>query len=145
MKTTPYAVGYVELAYVYQSNMTYAFVQNADGNSFVAPTLDSVAADAAAASANLPAANGDWSKVSIVNQPGSNSYPISTLTYVMIYQDMSTINGETQDKSTEVVNFLTWILNDGQQYASGLLYVPLPDSIKKIGMDGLATVTFTGA
>jgi phosphate transport system substrate-binding protein len=144
VKTTQYAVGYVELAYVYQNNMTYASVQNADGNSFVAPTLDSIAADAAAASANLPAANGDWSKVSIVNQPGSNSYPISTLTYVMIYQDMSTINGETQDKSTEVVNFLTWILNDGQQYASGLLYVPLPDSIKKIGVDGLATVTFTG-
>ena len=144
VKTTPYAVGYVELAYVYQSNMTYAFVQNADGTAFVEPTLDSVAADAAAAGSNLPASNGDWSKVSIVNQPGSNSYPISTLTYVMIYQDMSTIKGETQDKATEVINFITWIVNDGQQYASGLLYVPLPDSIKKVDMDGLATVTFNG-
>ena len=144
VRTTPYAVGYVELAYVFQNKMTYAFVQNADGNSFVEPTLDSVSADAAAASSNLPTADGDWSKVSIVNQPGSNSYPISTLTYVMLYKDMSTVNGETQDKSTEVVNFLTWILGDGQQYASGLLYVPLPDSIKKIGMDGLAEVTFTG-
>jgi phosphate transport system substrate-binding protein len=144
VKTTQYAIGYVELAYVFQNKMTYAFVQNADGNSFVEPTLDTIAADAAAASANLPAADGDWSKVSIVNQPGSNSYPISTLTYVMIYQDMSTVTGETQDKSTEVTNFLTWILHDGQQYSSGLLYVPLPDSLKKIGDDGLAKVTFTG-
>src|ERR1700687_231032 len=108
VKTTQYAIGYVELAYVFQNKMAYAFVQNADGNSFVEPTLDTVAADATAASANLPAADGDWSKVSIVNQPGSNSYPISTLTYVMIYQDMSTVTGETQDKSTEVTNFLTW-------------------------------------
>jgi phosphate transport system substrate-binding protein len=144
VKTTQYAIGYVELAYVFQNKMAYAFVQNADGNSFVEPTLDTVAADATAASANLPAADGDWSKVSIVNQPGSNSYPISTLTYVMIYQDMSTVTGETQDKSTEVTNFLTWILHDGQQYSSGLLYVPLPDSLKKIGDDGLAKVTFTG-
>jgi len=145
VKTTPYAIGYVELAYAYQIKMTYAFVQNADGNSFVEPSLASVAADAAAASTNLPAADGDWSKVSIANQPGSNSYPISTLTYIMIYKDMSTVNGETKDKSTEVINFLHWILNDGQQYASGLLYVPLPDSVKKIGEDGLAEVTFTGS
>ncbi len=144
VKTTQYAIGYVELAYVFQNKMAYAFVQNADGNSFVEPTLDSVAADAAVASENLPAADGDWSKVSIVNEPGSNSYPISTLTYVMIYKDLSTVNGETQDKSTQVLDFLNWIINDGQQYASGLLYVPLPDSIKKIDEAGLAEVSFSG-
>ncbi|MGI0061645.1 MAG: PEFG-CTERM sorting domain-containing protein, partial [Nitrosotalea sp.] len=126
------------------NKMTYAFVQNADGNAFVEPTLDSVAADAAAAGGNLPTADGDWSKVSIVNEPGSNSYPISTLTYVMIYKDLSTVNGETQDKSTQVLDFLNWIINDGQQYASGLLYVPLPDSIKKIDEAGLAEVSFSG-
>lgn len=144
VKSTPYAIGYVELAYVFQNKMTYAFVQNADGNSFVEPTLDTVAADAAAAGTNLPAADGDWSQVSIVNQPGSNSYPISTLTYVMVYKDLSTVSGETSDKSTEVINFLNWIINDGQQYSTGLLYVPLPDSIKKIDEDGLAKVTFSG-
>lgn len=144
VKTTPYAIGYVELAYVFQNKMTYAFVQNADGNSFVEPTLDTVAADAAAAGGNLPAADGDWSQVSIVNQPGSNSYPISTLTYVMVYKDLSTVTGETQDKSNEVLNFLNYIIHDGQQYAVGLLYVPLPDSIKKIDEAGLAQVTFNG-
>ena len=144
VKSTPYAMGYVELAYVFKNKMAYAFVQNADENSFVEPTLDTVAADAAAAGTNLPAADGDWSQVSIVNQPGSNSYPISTLTYVMVYKDLSTVAGETSDKSTEVINFLNWIINDGQQYSTGLLYVPLPDSIKKIDEDGLAKVTFSG-
>lgn len=144
VKSTEYAIGYVELAYVFQNKMTYAFIQNADGTSFVEPTLDTVAADAEAAVTNLPAADGDWSKVSIVNQPGANSYPISTLTYVMVYADLSKVSGETSDKSTEVINFLHWIINDGQQYSTGLLYVPLPDSIKKIGEDGLAKVTFSG-
>ncbi len=144
VKSTQYAVGYVELAYVFQNKMAYAFVQNADGKSFVEPTLDTIAADAAAASGNLPAADGDWSQVSIVNQPGSNSYPISTLTYVMIYKNLSTVTGETQDKSTEVLAFLNWIIRDGQQYSSDLLYVPMPDSLKKIGEDGLAQVTFSG-
>jgi phosphate transport system substrate-binding protein len=144
VKTTPYAIGYVELAYVFQNKMTYAFVQNADGNSFVEPTLDTVAADAAAASGNLPTADGDWSQVSIVNQPGSDSYPISTLTYVMVYKDLSIVTGETQDKSNEVLNFLNYVIHDGQQYSAGLLYVPLPDSIKKIDEAGLAQITFNG-
>ncbi len=144
VKSTQYAIGYIELAYVFQNKMTYAFVQNADGNSFVEPTIDTVAADAAAAGGNLPAADSDWSHVSIVNQPGSNSYPISTLTYVMVYKDLSIVNGETQDRSNEVVKFLNYIIHDGQQYASGLLYVPLPDTIKKIDEDGLAKVTFNG-
>jgi phosphate ABC transporter phosphate-binding protein len=144
IKSTPYAIGYIELAYAFQNNMTYASVQNADGTSFVEPTIDSVTADAAAASGNLPTADGDWSKVSIVNQPGNNSYPISTLTYVMVYKDMSVVAGETRDKSNEVINFLNYIIHDGQQYASGLLYVPLPGTIKKIDEDGIAKITFQG-
>ena len=144
VKTTPYAVGYVELAYVYQNNMTYAFVQNADDNAFVEPTIDSIAADAAAASSNLPTADGDWSKVSIVNQPGSNSYPISTLTYIFVYKDLSQVSGETQGKAQQVVNFLNWIMHDGQKFATPLLYVPLPDSITKLDEQGLAEIQFNG-
>ena len=145
IKTTPYACGYVELAYAYQNNMTYAFVQNADGNAFVEPSIDSVASDAAAASTNFPAANGDWSKVSIVNQPGSNSYPISTLTYVMVYQDLSQVSGETQGKSQEVINFLNWIVTDGQNYSSTLLYAPLPDSMVNADKQSIAQIQFGGS
>lgn len=145
VKTTPYACGYVELAYAYQNNFTYAVVQNADKTAFVEPTIATVAADAAAAGSNLPSADGDWSQVSIVNQPGNNAYPISTLTYVMVYKDMGQISGETPDKAKEVVNFLNWVINDGQQYATSLLYVPLPDSIKKIDQQGLAEVQFNGS
>ncbi len=145
VKSTTYAVGYVELAYAYQNNMTYAFVQNADGNVFVEPTIASVAADAAAGGTILPAPDGDWSKVSIVNEPGSNSYPISTLTYIMVYKDLSQISGETQDKTQEVKNFLNWIIHDGQQYASPLLYVPLPDAIVKANEKAISEIQFGGS
>ncbi len=145
VKSTTYAVGYVELAYAYQNNMTYAFVQNADGNVFVEPTIASVAADAAAGGTSLPAPDGDWSKVSIVNEPGSNSYPISTLTYIMVYKDLSQISGETQDKTQEVKNFLNWIIHDGQQYASPLLYVPLPDAIVKANEKAISEIQFGGS
>jgi phosphate transport system substrate-binding protein len=142
---TPYSCGYVELAYVIQNNMTDAFVQNADGTAFLEPTLATVAADAAAGATALPAPDGDWSKVSIVNEPGANSYPITTLTYIFAYKDMSQVNGETQDKAQQVVNFLNWIVTGGQQYASPLLYVPLPDAMVKADQNAISMIQFAGS
>jgi phosphate transport system substrate-binding protein len=62
----------------------------------------------------------------------------------MIYKDLSQVNSETQDKANEIVNFLNWIIHDGQQYATALYYVPLPDSIKKIDEQGLGEIQFNG-
>lgn len=145
VKSTPYSVGYVELAYVMQNNMTYAFVQNADGTAFVEPTLDTIAADAAAASTLLPAPDGDWSKVSIVNEPGKDSYPISSLTYLLVYKDLSQVNGMTQGKAKSVVDFLNWAIHDGQQFSSDLLYVPLPDAVVKMDEQAISEITFNGS
>jgi phosphate ABC transporter phosphate-binding protein len=144
VKTTQYSVGYVELAYVMQNNMSYAFVQNADGADFVEPTLATIAADAASASTSLPDSDGDWSKVSIVNQPGKDSYPISSFTYLLVYKDLSQVNGMTQEKAKDVVDFLNWAIHDGQQYSSDLLYVPLPDAVVKKNEQAISSIGFTG-
>src|SRR5579885_1965058 len=145
VKTTQYSIGYVELAYALQNNFTYAAVQNADGTNFVMPTLETVSADASGAVSNLPKADGDWSKVSIANQPGHDSYPISTLTYILINKDLSTVNGMTLDKAKALVDMIKWMITDGQQYSEPLLYPPLPDSIKTLDQQGLAQITFNGA
>ena len=144
VKSTPYSIGYVELAYVMQNNMTYAFVQNADGTAFVEPTLDTIAADAASSVANLPSSDGDWSKVSIVNEPGNNSYPISSFTYLLVYKDLAQVNGMTQDKAKAVTDFISWAIHDGQQFSPSLLYVPLPDAVVKLDEQGISQIQYTG-
>jgi len=144
VKNTPYTIGYVELAYVIQNNMTYAFVQNADGTAFVEPTLATIAADAASAATNLPTSDGNWSSVSIVNQPGNESYPISSFTYLLVYKDLSQVNGMTQDKAKAVVDFLNWVIHDGQQYSPSLFYVPLPDPVVKLDEQGLSEINYNG-
>jgi phosphate ABC transporter phosphate-binding protein len=144
IEKTPYSIGYVELAYAFQNKMAYAFVQNADGSAFVAPSLTTTASAASAAATTLPQADGDWSKVSIVNQSGKDSYPISTFTYILVFKNLEQINGMTQDKATAEINFLKWIINDGQQFSTPLLYVPIPDAVKKIDEQGLAQIQFAG-
>jgi len=144
VQKTPYSIGYIELAYALQSGMSYAFVQNADSTTFVAPSLESIKSAASEASKNLPAADGDWSKVSIVNQRGKNSYPISSFSYILVYKNLDNIVSMDKEKAKAIVHLIYWMITDGQQYAPSLQYVPLPDEVKEIGKKGLSQIKFKG-
>lgn len=144
VRKTPYSIGYVELAYAVQSGMTFAFVQNADKTNFVEPSLESTRAAAAASAVKLPKADGDWSKISIVSQPGKNSYPISSFTYLLVYQDLGKIKGMDMEKAKALVHLIHWMITDGQEHAKSLLYVPLPDEVRDLGKQGLAKAKFEG-
>src|SRR5690349_2344646 len=109
VKQSPGAIGYVELAYANQNRMPVAQLKNANGE-FVAPSTASVTAAAAGAVAKLPA-NTDY-RVSIVNAPGAGAYPISSFTWILVYQKES-----DAAKRAKLVDFLRWALTDGQAMA----------------------------
>ena len=121
VKQLPGAIGYAELAYVTRSRMQSALIKNAAGN-FVAPSVEATTAAADGALQKLPP-NTDY-RVSIVNAPGANAYPISSFTWILAYK-----NQANPDKGKRLVDFLRWALTDGQQYESALEYAPLPSAI----------------
>src|SRR5437588_6666041 len=82
IKNQPNTIGYVELAYAVQNKLPVARLKNKAGN-FVEPTIDAVTAAASGALSNTPA---DL-RVSITNADGANAYPISSYTYMLVYQD----------------------------------------------------------
>jgi phosphate transport system substrate-binding protein len=127
VKQTPGAIGYVELAYATQNSLATAAVGNAAGE-FVAPSIASVTAAAAGAAAKLPPTT-DY-RVSIVNAPGKGVYPISSFTWIIVYQKQ-----QDAAKGKKLVDFLRWALNDGQAMAAPLDYAPLPQAMRT----GLAT------
>ena len=138
------AIGYVELAYVVQNSMSYAKVQNAEGN-YILPDLNSTAAAASSAAGSLPAGNSDWSHVSITNATGAGSYPISTFTYILVYQELDVYpSGMTQAKAQALVAFLRWAISTGQTTATSLTYAPLPSAV--VTQDGatIDMITFNG-
>jgi phosphate transport system substrate-binding protein len=129
ISTTPYTVGYVELAYAIQNKFTYAKILNAAGQ-YVSPSLTSVAADAA----QKP----DITSVdfSIVNEPGATSYPISGYSWALIYQlQKNATTGKT------LVDILDWLTHAGQAQAATLDYVPLPANIQQLARTTLLQVT----
>jgi len=143
VRQTPYSIGYVELAYAMQNHMSFAYVLNGEGTAYIAPTIAATQA-AASTAMNLPQSNGDWSKVSITDAPGQNSYPIASFTYIVAYQNRDVLKNTDINRATTLVNMIYWMVTDGQQYSKNLWYVPLPQSIQEIDLGGLQMFKFKG-
>jgi phosphate transport system substrate-binding protein len=132
VKQTPGAIGYAELAYATQNKLATAAVTNAAGEA-VAPTIASVTAAAAGAAANLPP-NTDY-RVSIVNAPGAGVYPISSFTWLILYEKQTDAT-----KGKKLVDFLRWALTEGQGMAAPLDYAPLPDAMRSALVSRLSAI-----
>ena len=121
VQQTPGALGYVELAYATQNRLPAAAIQNASGN-FVAPTIESITA-AASGVADTLSANTDY-RISIVNAPGAEAYPIASFTWILLYQQQ-----RDAEKGRKLVDFLRWAVTEGQRYGADLHYASLPPAI----------------
>ena len=112
------SIGYVELIYAVQNNITYGSVRNAAGE-FLKASLDGVT-EAAASAQSMPA---DF-RVSITNAPGKTAYPISSFTWMLI-----PVQAKDAKKGQILADFLNWMVTDGQKMTTQLAYAPLPDSV----------------
>ena len=118
--TTPYSIGYVELAYALENQMTVAAIKNPAGN-YIMPTLESTTAAAqAGAASGLPAGDESWSNVDLINTEADEAYPIVSFSYLLAYKELNVISGMTQEKATALVQFLWYVIHDGQQFAAEL-------------------------
>lgn len=132
IKQTPGTLGYVELAYANQNKLPAALVRNASGT-FVAPTIESITAAAAGAIEKLPP-DTDY-RVSVVNAPGAQAYPISSFTWILVYQRQPDAT-----KGKQLVDFLKWALTEGEQSAAALDYAPIPATMATQLIDRLGTM-----
>jgi phosphate transport system substrate-binding protein len=115
------ALGYVEYAYAKQNKMTHAAMINRDGKA-VQPDEKTFAA---------AAANADWNAapgfgVNLNNQAGAEAWPITSASYILMHKV-----ADKPEQSAEVLKFFKWALNNGQQMAVELDYVPLPAGVVK--------------
>ena len=140
VRSTPNSIGYVELAFVKSLGLKAAAMQSKDG-AFVAPSTGGAAAAASSFAGTLPRPEGDWSGVSIVNAPGADAYPISSFSYILVYQEQADYGGRVSaDQMQAFKAWMWWCLHDGQSYSEQLGYAPLPSDIAQIGSDALGTI-----
>lgn len=115
------SIGYVEYAYALQNKMTHAQLKNAAGK-FIQPNAK--AFQAAADTADW--ANAKDFNLIMTNAPGDSAWPITATTWIIMYKQP-----KNAEQSQAAFNFFKWSLEKGQQQASALDYVALPDSLVK--------------
>lgn len=121
VKQLPNSIGYVEYAYVLQSGMNYASLQNAAGN-FVQPSAETFSNAAETA---------DWAKAQdfnlvMTNAPGANAYPLTATTFILMPK-----SSKEPARSKAALDFFRFALDSGQRQAKKLDYVPLPQPLVK--------------
>ena len=113
------SIGYIEFAYVKQSNMNYVRLINKAGK-IVSPSIESFKA----------AANGvKWDSKKhfynfLINASGDNAWPIAGASFVLLAR-------ENTEQNKQVIDFYDWAFKNGDSIAQKLEYVPLPDSVKE--------------
>src|SRR5437879_12031539 len=109
--------------------MNVAFVQNKDRSCFVEPTLANITAAVSNADVNsLPTGLQDWSGVSLILDPGANSYPIVSFTYILVYQQLNVRPLMTLDKAKALIDFIWYMMHEEQSTGPSLDYATLPHS-----------------
>ena len=113
------SIGYVEYAYAKKNKMTHVKLQNRDGN-LVGP--DDLTFAAAAAGADWFSTPGMG--ISLVNQKGAQSWPITGATFILMYREPKNAKA-----SQETIKFFDWAFVNGGKLAAELDYVPLPKAV----------------
>ena len=119
VQSTANSIGYVELVFAVQHDLSFGAVRNSSGE-YVRADLTSltVAAKRATATAGLESLS------SITNPQGKDAYPIAAFTWIVFPR-------ETNDpaKKAALLTLLRWVLTSGQRECSALAYAPLPGEI----------------
>lgn len=119
IRSTPGAIGYIELAYALENSMATATIKNA-ANAWVACSPGTVQA-AAASKPNVTSTD-----FSIVDRPGAQSYPISGYSWAMAYKKPA-----DPKRGRLIQNVLQWLVgSQAQQIAASLHYVALPGNVQ---------------
>ena len=124
-------IGYVELSYALENELSTASMINADGNA-VEPSLDSTAA--AADGIDIP----DDLRFNILGV-GGDGYPIAGATWIL-----APTCGLDANKGEALKAFLTWALENGDSIAQELNYAPIGDSLQEKSLANVARINEGG-
>jgi phosphate transport system substrate-binding protein len=136
IKQTQNSIGYVEQAYALANNFTFASVKNKSGK-YITPTL--AATSAAGTGLTIP----DDLRISTINAPGATAYPITALTFLLVYQDPCKA-GMKADQAKRLKAWLDYAERAGQDVAGELQYAKLPAELHSKAKAKLAGLTCNG-
>jgi phosphate transport system substrate-binding protein len=122
------SIGYVGYEFAHKLGLKMAILENRQGH-FVQPTPQTTAA--ALASVQLP----ENLRLFVADPSSPDAYPIVTFSWILLYR-----NYDDAEKAKALRDLFQWCLQEGQQYAPKLGYVPLSSQVIAKGLSALGTI-----
>ena len=110
----PGAMGYLSIAYAIENDISMAAVVNADGNA-IFPTVESVSEGPASIIDTIP----DDFRYDILGV-GGDGFPIVGTHWILAWEC-----GYDDETASSLIDFLTWVVTEGDDLAIDLLYSPV--------------------
>ncbi len=130
----PGTIGYCSLNFARAKRLKVAAIGHRGG--YVAPSLDSTVAAASSAAATLP---GDL-RITLLAGATDDSYPITGFTYLLVRREL-----DDPAKANALADFIWWGLHDGQIFAPGLHFAPLPPDVVTRSVEQLRNLRVAGS
>jgi phosphate transport system substrate-binding protein len=143
------AVGYVELDYALSASppIYYAYMYNSAGNTYIQPSLSTTTL-AVTSAPTLPTGDNatGWQSVNLLNSSNPGAYPIVTFSYIMVFKELN-VYGSAMNlaRAQDLLNYLWFMVHDGQNQATPLSYVSLPSNVVANAEASLRLITYNGA
>jgi phosphate transport system substrate-binding protein len=132
VKSMPWSIGYIELAYAQGLGLPFASLKNREGY-YVEPNVASIES----AGRHLQLTDIAGRDISLVDEPGRDVYPICGLTWILVYARQS-----NHKKGEMLAKFLKWSLGNGQLLARDQNYVPLPENVRNMALKLVNTISY---
>lgn len=126
-------LGYVELDYAIEQYLKYGQVKNKSGK-FIQPCIANIS------KGTEGIIYPEDLRTSLTDGANPNAYPITGTTYALVYA-----NQTDPAKGKAMVNFLSWVLSNGQDEVAKLSYAPLAKDLQQKSVDQLKKIIINGA
>lgn len=117
VQSTPGAIGYVEYAFIKNTTLKYALIQNQAGQ-YTEPSIQSIQA---AFSHSTISETGTL----MPNSVDKHSWPIASATYIFMKEEQPK---STVDSACVAIKFFKWAYKNGKKEAFSLNYAPIPNT-----------------
>ena len=123
------AIGYVDYSDANAIGLSFAAIENADGN-FVAASLEGATAALDGVTVE------DDLTYDPLNAPGADSYPITAPTYILVYATYS-----DQTMVDNIQGWLTYVLTEGETLANSVDFANLPSGLQQQALAQVDQIT----
>jgi phosphate transport system substrate-binding protein len=136
LQQTPYSIGYVGISFrneIEKAKLGTALLKSYSGE-FLAPTAETIAASAAALTPRTPADE----RLSLVNAPGANAYPLVNYEYAIV-----STKQENPETAKAIRRFLLWAIapsETNEKYLEDAHFIALPAHIWVMSHDQIQTI-----